>query len=191
MALSDRFERSSPDTQLEGVLRDLAAAPTNDAAWIRLYRLMWPFVFAVNYRALGDARDLAEDASQEVFFRLARYGAEWKITDPADFRRYVSTIARNVSRSLLSQLLGSVKYLELPSNLKFEADQERRVVASEMRRHLTSELDADGLKLLDLMAEEFSLSEIAAAMNISRGATAVRIHRLRKKLGRLKKAGGL
>jgi RNA polymerase sigma factor (sigma-70 family) len=189
--MSDRVERSSPDTQLEDVLRRLASAPTDNDAWIRLYQLMWPFVFAITYRALGDARDLAEDASQEVFFRLARYGAEWRITDATGFKRYVGTIARNVCRTQLNQVLGSVKWIEVPSNLKVEADQEGKAVVSEMRRLFASELDEDGLKLLDLIAEESSLSRIAGVMNLSQGATAVRIHRLRKKLGPLKMAGRL
>lgn len=187
----DVGENPVSDIQLRGVLRELKIAPGDQEAWKRLYCLMWPFVFSVSFRALGDARDLAEDASQEVFLRLARYGAEWKITEPKDFRGYLSTIARNVCRSLLKRVSESIGWLELPDNISSEADQEGSIAAFDLRNRLARGLDARDQKLIDLIIDEASVAEIAEAMHLTYGATAVRIHRLRRKLGSLKKPGGL
>lgn len=179
------------DVELRGVLRDLAVAPGDQDAWKRLYCLMWPLVFAVSFRTLGDARDLAEDASQEVFLRLARYGAEWKVTDPNDFRRYISTVARNVCRSLLKRVSESIKWLELNDEVSSEPAQETSLVAADLRNRLAHGLNPEDQKLIELIMDDASVSEIANALHLKYGAAAVRVHRLRKRLGRLKKPGGL
>lgn len=45
----------------------------DEAAWEDLYRKLWPYVMASMYRGLGGNRTLAEEAAQDVMFRILRH----------------------------------------------------------------------------------------------------------------------
>src|SRR5215467_4150923 len=89
------------NTPLNKVLVRLARQRRDQEAWGELYVRMWPFVLAQNYRCLGGRRDLAEDAAQDVFFRLIRYCAFEHLEDPVDFYAYLTVVCINVSKTYL------------------------------------------------------------------------------------------
>src|SRR6266481_1527611 len=99
--------------KLSPILKRLCRWRADDEAWQMLVRHLWPLVVAINYRILRGQRDLAEDASQEVFLRIFRYVRfDDFVSKPEDFQSYVRAICRNVSRSYLSQLIREPSFLQ-------------------------------------------------------------------------------
>jgi RNA polymerase sigma-70 factor (ECF subfamily) len=175
---------------LEAIVARLASAPADEEGWRALYRQIWPFVFAVTYRRLRGARALAEDASQEVFIRLARTQPFDRLREAEAFRRYVWRVADNVARTYArrqashqaaevstadpdaSASQGVMHPTDVMGNLEAEA------LLHQLMKHL-GEGDRD---LLRLVLEGRSLSDIAGTMGLSYGAAAVRLHRLRERV---------
>jgi len=170
---------------LPQVLARLANFRDDVEAWKILYLKMWPFVMGLNYRFLGGARELAEDASQEVFLRLLQYAHFESLQDPNNFRSYVRTMCLNVSKDQMrqslkrkeSQLIGDEVNPPRVSLPRFH-DVEIR----ETYEQLLSRLSRGDRELIELAALGYTLDEIARATGLTYGNVAVRIHRLRKKL---------
>src|SRR5262249_47942887 len=151
--------------------------------------LMWPFVLAVLYRQLRGARDLAEDAAQEVFLRLVRYAPFENLQDASAFRAYLATVCRNVARTYLRQALGhgiAGKFGESPeSGLPEPAEKstpEAEVDLNDMLAHVLTRVDPPDRSLAELLLKGFTLPEIVQKTGMGYNLIAVRLHRLRKKL---------
>src|SRR5438105_1398660 len=102
-------------------IETLAHSRDDERAWGMLFNNLWPLVFATSYRILRGNRDLAEDASQDVFLRILRYARfEDFIDNPEAFKSYVRTICKNVCISYLARLL---RQPAPPSNQQEEIDK--------------------------------------------------------------------
>lgn len=177
---------------LEALLARLASSRTDEGAWRELYRQTWPFVFAVVYRRLRGSRALAEEATQEVFIRLVHACPFERLRNPEAFRRYVWRVADNFARSYARRVLG--RYRTEVSTSEAEAGAmeirhigcvEGEVVADDLLQRIVADLPSGERKLLQLVLEGRSLSEIAEAIGLTYGNAAVRIHRLRHRVRNL------
>lgn len=178
----------SRDAQLAEALERLAVDPGDQGGWDKLYRVTWPFVRSVTHRFLRGATDLAEDVSQEVYLRVARYCTFQHMREPDDFRRYLFTIAMNVSRSFLRKHLGIdeslrdyATMLEAAKLQKYSEGWEQPEL-EELLDLILGSLDEQNRKIIHLLLSAHSISEISTETGLSYANTAVRIHRLRRKL---------
>ena len=89
--------------ELEKILQALAAERRDETAWKDLYTVLWPFVLTTVFRRLRGLREVATDASQEVFLRIVHYCDFRGLQNPQVFRAYVRSMCINVSRTFLKQ----------------------------------------------------------------------------------------
>ena len=177
--------------RLSEVLAVLAKAADKVEAWRQLYELMWPFVFALNYRLLRGARALAEDASQEVFLRLVRYCNFSKLQTPEPFRAYLAAMCVNVSRNYVKQIMketqpsesGGTKHTE-----QFEWSPEQHFQAQELLRRISEPLNNVDRELVSLLVQGYKIPEIVDSVGLTYENAVVRVHRLRAKLRKLLKS---
>ena len=175
-----------PTLRLEQSLARLARSPEDEEAWRCLYLQMWPYVLARMYRHLGGNRDLAEEASQEVFLRLVKYRPFARVQSAEGFRSYLTSMCWRVAQDALRHRL------RLPAQELAESDEDLALV-SEASQHSALEardlwhtlLDGVGPRdrqALALWIEGVSLAEVARRTGSSYGGVAVRLHRLRRRL---------
>jgi RNA polymerase sigma factor (sigma-70 family) len=166
------------------LLARLAAAPEDREAWDELYRNMWPFVFATNYRLLRGQREPAEDISQEVFLRLQRYCPFAKLQDAEKFRHYLYAMCRNTCYSYYKQLtkLSEISLGQLLEQQADDPDMMQQVESDELLRDLASQLGREDRRLLRLLTSGYSLSEISGMTGLSYSSVGVRVYRLRRRL---------
>jgi RNA polymerase sigma-70 factor (ECF subfamily) len=180
---------SQGDKPLVEVLARLSTSRSDEDAWRDLYTMMWPFVMGILFRRLGGTRDLAEDASQEVFRRLVHYCQFGNFRDAGEFRRYLGRVSHNLA---LDHVRRALRLPEVSLNdgetrrqvfAKQDAvDLEGQTQARDLLSRLFALLDERDRCLLRLLIKNRSLREIAGQLGISYGNTAVRVFRLRQKL---------
>ena len=164
--------------------------PEDREAWAGLYKSLWPFVFAINYRLLRGQQDLAEDLSQEVFLRLQRYAPFHRFRDnPQGLKNYIAAVCRNCCRTYMRQVFARNEVAlgdpdeDCPPRMVRESEFAEQVEVDELLRDILGGLEkTEDRKLLRLLAEGHSLAEIGEAMELSYTNVGVRVHRLRKKL---------
>lgn len=175
--------------RLEVLVKRLAAVPNDQLAWAEFYRELWPFVFGVTYRRLRGARDLAEDAAQEVFIRLARTRPFEGLSNSDALRAYVWRVADNAARDYLNRSLRrqSVEAGPLepgdnrePTALQTAVDE--RIQLKEWLAVALRELPSVDGAILSLLIDGYRLPEIAEATGLTYSNAGVRVSRLRKRL---------
>jgi RNA polymerase sigma factor (sigma-70 family) len=188
----------SPSRQAKvGECLDCLRSDKDDAqAWRTLYDLLYPRVMATSYRRLGGLRDHAEDATQDVFFRLVKYTDFSQVRTPEQFLGYLKTVCENVCaerfRELTKQTVGLEEGLteELEEKLT-PANPEQLALSEDFWRKLEAELPPEEFLLLQFLAEGYKHQEIANRMEWSYPQTGVRVFRLRSKVRNLLKGWGL
>ena len=149
---------------------------------------MSPFVVALAYRRLGGHEELARDAAQDVFIRLLRTCPFARLEDADALRAYVWRTADNVSRDYRRRLDDNAKRtspLEISEIASAVQSQPSDSIAfqqwfSSMSRHLLP-IDRE---ILLMTAQGYDLNEIAEATGLTYSNTAVRLHRLRRRLSK-------
>ena len=180
--------RTGETPDLGAILDRLAHSRGDEEAWELLYRRFWPLVMAVTYRILGGRRDLAADASQEVFLRLLRYCKFDQFRDPDAFKAYLYVICRNVALDFLSQLARTPEVLtpephaESPDSHVETVTPELIAVLRQQLRELLSELNEPDRHIVQLLMEGFSIAEIATQTGMTYSTVATRLHRLRRRV---------
>jgi RNA polymerase sigma factor (sigma-70 family) len=176
--------------ELELILQALAAERRDETAWKDLYTLLWPFVLTTVFRRLRGLREVATDASQEVFLRIVHYCDFGRLQNPQVFRAYVRSMCINVSRTYLKQAskygtdtdeIGLDDWKELAS--RFPLPDETAQV-NEVLSDILGDLEDSAIDklILSRVIQGFALPEIASECGLSYSATAVRLHRLRRRL---------
>jgi RNA polymerase sigma factor (sigma-70 family) len=94
-------EESDP---LAAPLSVLAGNPRDPGAWQELYYRLWPWLVATMYRGLWGMRalagDSAQDAAQQVLFKLLRFARFDRGDSPAQFRSFVRAVSAGVVADL-------------------------------------------------------------------------------------------
>lgn len=175
-------------TDLGAILDRLANSRNDETAWELLYRKLWPLVMAVTFRILGGRRDLAEDASQEVFLRLLRYCKFDEFRDSNAFKSYVYVVCRNVAVDFLSKFARTSETVtpgphgESPDSEVEPVTPELIAMLREQLRGLLSELDSPDRQIVQLLIEGLSISEIAVQTGMTYSTVATRLHRMRRRI---------
>jgi len=181
-----------PENDLGSLVRRLSEERADEDAWRALYKLMWPSLLAANQRRLRGAWMAAEDLTQEVFVRIAKYCNFNHFQDEAGFRGYVRAVSRNVCADYVRTLMRTT---ELPANLASDrgtgGSTAGLIVAEADLRTFADSLDQHDRRLLSALINGNTISEIAVIEGLSYGNTAVRIHRLRNRLRRLREPASL
>lgn len=177
---------------LAAALDRLARSRGDEEAWTSLYKLMWPFVLATNFRALGGQRETAEDASQEVFLRLIRYCPFDVLQDPDEFRAYLRRMCVNVVRDIFTKAAREETPLREPGADETVAagDQptpEQGAIAHDLLAFARGRLTEEENQLIEMLVMGLSIGETSQELGISYEAAAVRIHRLRGRLSKYMK----
>ncbi len=107
---------------LDTALAALAVERQDSKAWEQLYTHLRPWVLAMMYRGLNGQRALAEEATQDVFFKLHRHARFSSDLAAAQFRRFVRIVASGVLADLLrvqarEQRLGFARVFASPKDL--------------------------------------------------------------------------
>jgi RNA polymerase sigma factor (sigma-70 family) len=87
-------------TRLGDILRLLQEDRNDQQAWISLYRQLWPWVLATNYRHLRGS-ELARDLTQRVFLDLLSSVDFQNFPDEESLLRWLATVCKNRAIDLL------------------------------------------------------------------------------------------
>lgn len=148
----------SRQAKLGECLARLRSDKDDAQAWRTMYDLLYPRVMATNYRRLGDLKNQAEDATQDVFFRLVKYTHFSQVRTPVQFLGYLKTVCENVCaerfRELTKQTVGLEEGLteELEEKLT-PANPEHLALSEDFWRKLEAELPPEEFLLLQFLAE--------------------------------------
>lgn len=174
----------------EEILRTLVSSPENEKGWHDLFMEFWPIVYAMIYRRLDGDGARAQELSQQVFIRLAKYPPFRKLERPKEFPEvflgYLARMASNVindafRKSDMLQFVGGSETLDLEPASTVDSSREA-ATARDLILSARDELSESERKLLDLLWEGQSDDEISAALGIKYGNAGVRIHRLKLKM---------
>lgn len=166
------------------VVRHLAAQPLDTAAWERLYAHFRPVVFSIAFQMTDGCRESAEDATQEVFTRLAKYMPFSGLRSPESFTAYLSTVCKHV---VIDRVRAEARRpspvphaVELAHHRAVSGAGE--VDAADLREFLLGTRSGQEATLLRILMSGGDASAVADALAISRVHARVKIHRLRSKL---------
>lgn len=177
------------EERLRVALLRLAADRKDADAWEALYAVTWRMVFSTLYRAFNGNGYAAEDAAQETFLRLSRYCRFIHVQDPAPFRKYLVTIARNVARDFQRGARPGREVLWDQTQLADVKDPgpmaQDAVDARDHFVHVLARLRPDDRKTIELDLQGYTLPEIATTVGVSYSAAALRLHRARKRLKKI------
>jgi len=187
---------STQKSKLTECLRKLARNNGDTETWNQMYVLLWPRVVSTTYRALGGLKDRADDAAQEVFYRLLNYGDFSRARAADEFLGYLNVICDNVAADFLRELAGVT--IPLDEDLEDEqqghlspANPEQLAISEDLLRKLHGSLDGEEQQLLALVQDGYKDAEIAEHFGWSYGKAAIRVHRLRAKVRNLLNIKGL
>jgi RNA polymerase sigma factor (sigma-70 family) len=172
------------ELSLKEILPALASCRADDLAWSRLYECTRTYIFRVSCCVLRSETHLADDATQEVFIRLARYCTFRHFEDPNAFLAYVRVVCRNVARTFVAQTRkrGELPLAVFVEQARSRDGNDRQLTLAEMRttalKHLGT--SAPNRAILELWLDGSSLPEIATEVGMTYGAAAVRLHRIRQ-----------
>lgn len=170
------------------LLDQVQASPTDEKLWTELFRRLHPRVYVLAYRLSSGDASTAEDLTQEAFLRFIRYKAFSRLTSEEAAVGYLRAILRNVVRDYYRKAdqIPTVS-LDDPSTAT-ETHHLEAAIASTLSAEdfsILDGLDAEDQRLLRLVIEGWTMSEIAEKMDLRYSACAVRLHRIKKKLREL------
>jgi RNA polymerase sigma factor (sigma-70 family) len=157
---------------------------TDDGGWRALYKTLWPFVYSGAYRLLRGRTEEAEQASQDVFVRIACF-CPFKSLSPNALRSYAWATLRNVVRD---RIRAAAKERAVPvgemEHLLGTVDPgvPEQAEAQDALERILEHLDPLDAKILRLRIEGATLPEIAGGTGLSYTAAGARLHRLRRRL---------
>jgi RNA polymerase sigma factor (sigma-70 family) len=167
-------------------LGQLARRPGDETTWEIVFVNSWATAVATANLVFRGVLDLAEDAAQQAFARVLRYGDFKELQDPTAFLNYLKAVCRRVARDDLIRLArhtGHASLAELEAELpSLTATPEQDLVAIELEEELMQQLNESERELLKLLIEGYGVSEICEKLDLSYSAVGVRVFRLREKL---------
>jgi RNA polymerase sigma factor (sigma-70 family) len=174
------------DQRLADALARLRSDRADAEGWASLYRLLWPLVVATAFRELNGDGQLAQDAAQEAFIRLARYGQFAQFETGSSLRGYLIVVARNTARDVRRATHRRREQpLDGPDSSGVAARGASGQEESELHQqilHALTHLSEDDRDILRLSSGGLTISEIAKKYELPYSAVAVRLHRARRRL---------
>ena len=172
------------------ILGRLSENLDTERAWSELFVYLWPFVRAINFRLTHGDATRAEDATQDVFIKLAKYAHVADFTSANQFRAYVRIVCKNVVRTQhqtsATRALHEVEQDSVQSEWTQRSSvpmPDELIEASELEEVLLEQLQDERDRLLfRLLIDGYSLPDIAERVGLSYANAGVRLHRLRGKL---------
>jgi|HubBroStandDraft_4_1064222.scaffolds.fasta_scaffold147239_2 RNA polymerase sigma factor (sigma-70 family) len=179
------------EQQLAEALRRLAASRNDEDAWRILFAASWATALSAAHRSLRGQIDLASDVAQEAFRRIVLYCNFSEFREAKSFLAYLRAICLNSARDVLRKLTPELESRDnmdvFPSRRGSPGTPEEAVLADQLQDDLLSQLDELDRQLVGLLVEGYTLNEIASALGMSYSNAGVRLHRLRKSLGKYMK----
>jgi RNA polymerase sigma factor (sigma-70 family) len=175
------------------LLGRLALNPRDESAWRQLYLEARPLVFAMAFRRLRGAKDIADDVTQEVFARLALYLPFDNLRTPVAFRGYLWSTTRNVIIDYMhkvargQEVLGDTPDAWLDDLARVakpsERDDPARILEyQEALEGILSVLSEVDRRIIEFLIQGWALAEIADELDISYNNVSVRLHRARTQI---------
>jgi RNA polymerase sigma factor (sigma-70 family) len=167
--------------QIEDALRALSADRSSEEGWAALYRLIYPYVTATLFRALGGRTADTYDLAQEFFIKLVRFCEFGAFPSAQAFLGYIHAICLNLARDFQRRR-------ELPSDpdrlesVASGAAEHEQVDARLTLSKVFKELDSEDFALTEYLLKGYNLKEISQITKQTYGSLAVRMHRLKAKL---------
>lgn len=152
-------------------------APNNDTLWDGWFRAIYPRVYYIVFRKTRGDANLSEELTQGAIERFLRYRAYEKVTTDAESVSYLTRIAL---RLLVNEYRTTGNLEPLPEETLAPDAPAGRLDLEQLAQHLSNE----DRRLIGLLIEGRSVSEIADILGIRYSAAGVRIHRAK---GNLKK----
>jgi RNA polymerase sigma factor (sigma-70 family) len=156
------------------------------AAYELLFRRRVTFVEAESTRVLGRRHDLAADAAQEAWLRVAR--APRRCTTAAGLDAWLRRIVRSAAIDLLrSELARRCRERRVARMREEAADYLKDFELLEQIRHDASRLPAEDRSLLELVARtDATVASVAEWLGIGRAAADSRLRRAAERARQLR-----
>jgi len=151
----------------------------------RMFREYYPMLYRTAYSMLGNTAD-ADDVPQTIFLRLLRRGMPPDLKTNA--RRYLYRAAVNLSLDMIRSrkryhLTSDAALLETPAE---GSDSSSTEELHQRLAEVLAELHPETAQILILRyVHDYSDTEIAKLLGVSRGTMAMRLFRSRKRLKKL------
>jgi RNA polymerase sigma factor (sigma-70 family) len=167
-----------------GLLKDLRERSQDGKAWENAYRALRPAVYRTAYSLTGGNVAAAEDLTQEAFLRFLQYTDLNALDSDEHLLSYLRQTVRHLcwDRKKNAVVTTSVDTPEAQFMLNRGADNEEVESLAWDIEQLSGTLPELERQLLRELITGSPLADIARKLNITYGAAAVRVHRLRAKL---------
>jgi RNA polymerase sigma factor (sigma-70 family) len=167
------------------LIRQLAENPKDQTAWLKFFEKLRPGVYYSAYRACRGERELAADLTQEAFVRFYKYADLNRFKDDAQALAYLRQTARHQLLTLVArrepELTSDQEMLENIPDASSVAASEAMETEHDLEA-LAQALNHDERTMLARLLRGESLQTIATALNLSYGAAAMRLQRIKVKL---------
>jgi RNA polymerase sigma factor (sigma-70 family) len=169
----------------EELIQQLAKNPKDQTAWLKFFEKLRPGVYYSAYRTCHGDRDLAQDLTQEAFVRFYKYADLNRFNGDAQALAYLRQIARHQLLTLVTK--GEPELTSDPATLDSIPDLSSATSWEAMETEHDLQLLAQALNLeertiLARLLRGESLQIIAKGLNLSYGAAAMRLQRIKRKL---------
>jgi len=167
------------------LIEQLRSAQRDEVLWTQFYRQLHPAIYMLAFHLCRGNKDLAQDLVQESFLRFITSHAITKTATATSATAYLRAIARNLFRD---QRRKEFEHPTVSTDTIPSADLERALdrsigpTLSHLDLSVLPNLRPADQRLLHLLLQGHTLSEVAAALELTYTAAAVRAHRLRKHL---------
>jgi RNA polymerase sigma factor (sigma-70 family) len=169
----------------EEFIHQLAGNPKDQTAWLRFFEKLRPGVYYSAYRACRGDRELAQDLTQEAFVRFYKYADLNRFRDDVQALAYLRQTALHQLFTLWAkgepELTSDPVTLENIPDLASVNSSEAMETEHDLQT-LAQALNPEERTILARLLRGDSLQMIAKGLNLSYGAAAMRVQRIKGKL---------
>lgn len=172
---------------ISGLLKDLRERQQDGNVWEKAYRALRPAVYRTAYSLMGGDVAAAEDMTQEAFLRFLQYADLNALESDEHLLAYLRQTVRHLcwDRQKSAVATTSIDTAEAQYALNKSGDSEEVESLAWDIEQLSGTLPKVERQLLRELIIGSPLPDIARKLDITYGAAAVRVHRLRAKLHRI------